>query len=83
MEITQDFQNADAPIAAKEIAQAIVRISQAMEVLLSSGLNRKALLVLLFDYTGVPKKQIAKVIDGLEHLKIEYCSSEGENLEGQ
>lgn len=83
MEVTQDFQNADAPIAAKEIAQAIVKISQAMGMLLSSGLNRRALLVLLCDYTGVPKRQIAKVIDGLEHLKIEYCTPEGENLEGQ
>lgn len=54
------------------LAAAVTKISESMTVLLKSGLNRKAIVVLLYDYTKVPKRDIDLVLNGLERLKGYY-----------
>ena len=58
----------------KTLAAAILNISAAMVTLRKSGLNRAAIVVLLKDATGEPKVTIARVLDGLEQLKKDYCA---------
>ncbi len=63
---------AEAPVEPKDLSEAIERISDAMKTLLKSGLNRKAITVLLYDCTKVPKRDIEAVLNGLEALKKTY-----------
>lgn len=56
----------------KDLSEAIDRISSALKTLLKSGLNRKAIIVLLHDYTKVPRRDIESVLSGLEALKKTY-----------
>lgn len=55
------------------LAKAIVAISTAAVKLAATGLNRKAVVVLLADSTGLAKRTITAVLDGLEDLKQAYC----------
>lgn len=53
----------------KEIAAAILKIEKGMKLLLSSGLNRKAILLLVSSASGgMSQNQVARVIEGLESL---------------
>lgn len=54
------------------VAEAIVRISAGVDKLLASGLNRRALLVLLKDASGVPMDQIGRVLNALPQLASTY-----------
>lgn len=54
------------------IAAAIVRLSQAAEKMLSSGLNRRGLEVLLKDTSGVPMSEIGRVLNALPRLAELY-----------
>jgi hypothetical protein len=63
---------AEAPDEPKDLSEAIGRIDGAMKTLLKSGLNRKAVIVLLHDYTKVSKRDIETVLSGLENLKEMY-----------
>lgn len=56
----------------KDLSEAIERISGAMKTLLKSGLNRRAIVVLLHDSTRVSKRDIETVLNGLETLKKTY-----------
>jgi hypothetical protein len=58
----------------ESLAKAIITISDAMEALLKSGLNRRAIAVLLSDSTNIPITKIFAVLDGLAALKKDYCS---------
>lgn len=56
----------------KELAAVIDKISDAMQRLLKSGLNREAITVLLNHQTKVPMRDISSVLNGLENLKRRY-----------
>jgi len=56
------------PNDAKSLAEAIRKIDKAVKTLVESGLNRKALVVLLHEETGVARRDINGVLDGLENL---------------
>lgn len=64
------------PPAAEEpeesLADAVRVISAGMKRLTKSGLNRTAIVVLLKDSTGVGKKEIEKVLTGLDSLATKY-----------
>ncbi len=55
------------------LAEAIVDISNGMRALESSGLNRKAIVLLLQDATGLSRAAIGSVLDALPKLKGMYC----------
>lgn len=60
------------PADAKRLAESIKRIDKAMKELAESGLSRKALVTLLADSTGVAKRDINAVLNGLETLGNDY-----------
>lgn len=64
------------PPDAATLAEAIVKISVGFESLKKSGLNQKAIIVLLNDWTGVGKRDIERVLLGLRDLSKAYCSKE-------
>ena len=61
------------------LAENIASISKAMESLLDSGLNEKAIVVLLKHRTGLTQASIRAVLDGLEDLEEDYCREGGLN----
>lgn len=67
----------DPAVTAEEMADAIRRISDGMKDVLHAGLNRRALLVLLRDASGIAMSDIAKVLDGLESLARHYTTKRG------
>lgn len=58
----------------ESLAEAIRNISAGMRRLIGSGLNRKAIVVLLKDSTGQPKHVIEQVLDHLDELSRKYTS---------
>ncbi len=60
------------PEDAAELADAVRRIDNSMAALKTSGLSRRALVVLLYDDTKVRKRDINLVLDGLENLGRVY-----------
>lgn len=54
------------------IAASIVKLSQASQRMLSSGLNRRALEVLLEDASSVPMSDISRVLNALPRLAELY-----------
>lgn len=61
------------PESKEVLAEAITKISEAMRELTASGLNRDAIVVLLAAKTGVSKRDINTVLDGLNRLRGWYC----------
>lgn len=59
----------DPPVKKEILAEAIVRIGESMEKLRKSGMNRKAIVALVKDDTGISKAQIETVLDSLELLR--------------
>ncbi len=53
---------------AEIIAEELVKISDAIEKLLNSGLQRKTIVVLLHDMTKMNKKEIEYILNSLENL---------------
>jgi hypothetical protein len=64
----------DEAASAEQMAEAIRKISDAAGKMLRAGLNRRALVVLLKDYSGVPMAEIAKVLDWLDGLAATYTT---------
>lgn len=60
------------PVPKDVLASAIVRISESLEKLRKSGVNRAAIVALVKDDIGVPKSTINAVLDSLEHLRRNY-----------
>lgn len=56
------------PEDARKLAEAIRRIDKGMKEVAVAGLSRKALVVLINEATGVAKRDINSVLDGLESL---------------
>ena len=63
----------DPPESTEILAEAIVSIGRASERLLSSGINKRAVIVLLQDITKLPKGNIKIVLDSLPQLERWYC----------
>ena len=72
----KEDQLSDAEREAQEkqtLAENIASISKAMKSLFDSGLNEKAIVVLLKHKTGLTQAAILAVLDGLEELEKNYC----------
>lgn len=70
--IANRFRN-DLPAETEEpLAQAIRQVSKGTAKLYKSGLNRKAVVILLADLTKVSKGNIEKILDGLKKLEETY-----------
>lgn len=65
----------DEPENIKVIAASIIKISDGFAKLIESGLNERALVVLIKDHTGVAQYEIKKVLDCLPRLKEIYCKN--------
>jgi hypothetical protein len=62
----------DPPVGRAVLAQAIVDISKAATKLAASGINRRAIVILLSDSSGVGRHDVKAVLDGLETLAANY-----------
>lgn len=62
------------PPSEETLAQAIVATSQAVEKLTKSGLNRKAILILLSSSSGIGKRDCEYVLNHLQLLRKNYCT---------
>jgi len=63
----------DPPETKEILAEAITRIGTAFEELQKSGLNRKAIIVLIQAETKLPRRDIETVLNALPRLKGWYC----------
>lgn len=63
----------DPPESKEILAAAIVRISESLTELRHSGLNEKAIVVLVHDATKIAKRDILRVLFALRQLKGWYC----------
>jgi hypothetical protein len=61
------------PESTEILASAIVSIGKAADKLLASGLNTKAVIVLLQHETKVSQRDIKTILDGLKRLESWYC----------
>lgn len=66
-------QDEEAPVERPVLAQAIVDISKAARALLDSGLNDRAINLLVADRSGVPITKVGYVLDALRELEDAYC----------
>ena len=60
------------PKSDETVAEAIVKLSEGFAALTKTGLNRRAIILLLQDITGVPKRQIDAVLAAIPQLKTQY-----------
>jgi hypothetical protein len=63
----------DPPETPEILAEAIVRIGAGFATLEKSGLNRRAIVLLLQDYTKVGKRDIELILAALPKLRGYYC----------
>lgn len=63
----------DPPETTEILAEAVTRISAAFEELQKSGLNRRAIVVLIQAETKLGKGTIETVLDALPRLRGWYC----------
>ena len=66
-------QKSEPPESKVVLAEAIVNIGNAAKKLLASGLNKKAVIVLLQAETKLPQRDIRLVLDSLSQLERWYC----------
>lgn len=66
-------KNVEKPESTEILAEAIVRIGEGFEKLKASGLNETAVIVLVNDATGLPKRDIKLVLESLRKLRSWYC----------
>lgn len=67
-------KKSDPPETTEILATAIVKIGDNMKALLDSGLNKRAVIVLLHAETKLPQKTIQAVLDALPQLRSWYCN---------
>ncbi len=60
-------------IQRETLAEAIGKISEAVEAILKSGINRRAIVALIADKSKLGKSTIEIVLNNLEDLKRDYC----------
>lgn len=67
-------QNPDKPVDPIVLADAIVSASDSMKRLLSSGLNRRAIIILISTDTGFGQRQVGDFLNSLENLAARYTT---------
>lgn len=67
------IKNAEKPETPEILAEAIVRIGAAMDALAKSGLNERAIIVLVQAETKISQRDIKEVLGALRKLKGWYC----------
>lgn len=67
-------QKEDEVVERSVLAQAIVDISEAANKLRLSGLNRRAIVLLLSESSRVGRKDVEAVLTAIEYLKKDFCS---------
>lgn len=67
-------QDPDAPVPREVLALAIVRISAAIRQLATSGLNRKAIVLLVAESSHQSRTAVGAVLDALEDLRRDYTT---------
>lgn len=67
--VTQDKAH---PVTKEVLATAICKLSDNTSKLLQSGLNHKAIVVLLRDATGLPKTKINMILNAINQLRTDY-----------
>lgn len=60
------------PLPVKIIEDAIVEIAAGMRAINNTRLTRKAVVVLLHDYSKLAKRDIEAVLDAMENLEAAY-----------
>lgn len=65
-------QEEESPVQKDVLANEIIRMAGAVNKLLLSGLNEKAIVVLLRDATGLSKRNITLVLNALAQLREDY-----------
>ena len=63
----------DPPETKEILADAIIRISDGFTALQKSGLNMRAIILLIKDQTNLPMRDIELVLKTLPRLKGWYC----------
>ena len=63
----------DPPETKEILAEAITRISDGFAALQKSGLNKKAIIILIQAETRLAQRDIRAVLDALPRLKGWYC----------
>ena len=58
------------------IAQAVRRLADAAERIESSGLNRRGIVLLLVDASGLEKREVERLLNALSILKERFLSDE-------
>ncbi len=66
-------KSADKPESTEILASAVVSIGKAADKLLASGLNTKAVIVLLHYETKISQRDIKLILDSLKRLESWYC----------
>lgn len=67
-------QDEKEPVETKVLAKAIVRMSDDLNKLLASGLNRKAIVILVAASSGQPQYRVEAVLNALADLKRDYTA---------
>lgn len=73
MAVVVKHKDEQKPVEKVVLAEAIMAVSEAMRKLSASGLNRKAIVTLVKDATGITKQDIEIILDTLVDLKAMYC----------
>jgi hypothetical protein len=71
--MTIRVKKSDPPESTEILADSIVRISIALDKLSESGLNHKAIVILIQAYTKLSKRDIEAVLDAQKRLAGWYC----------
>ena len=66
-------QDPETPVEKSVLAKAIVDISDSLTRLGKSELNQRAIVALVQDHNGLPKKTITSVLSSLMILRANYC----------
>lgn len=66
-------KNDEKPETKEILAEAIVRIGEGFDKLQKSGLNRKAIIILIQAETKLSQRDITTVLDALPRLAGWYC----------
>ena len=66
-------KKSDPPESTEILADSIVRISESLEKLSKSGLNHKAIVILIQASTKLAKRDIEAVLDAQKRLAGWYC----------
>lgn len=71
IKVIQDKENI---IPTTVLAASIVQISNTMRNIANTGLNERAIQVLVRDASGVNMTEVQKVLKSIKYLKETYCS---------